>query len=299
VRSLKWAVALAACLLALGAAAPRPRIVSLIPSLTEDLFAIGAGAQVVGVSQFTDYPPAAARLPQVNSFSSIDAEKVLALHPDVVVGIRAQSALSADLRRLGLRTELIDDDSYADIYTDLAVLGRLSGHEREAAALSARLRARAAQLQRSVPPGVRPRVFVALGVAPIFTVGDGSYIATLLRMAGARNAAANLHQAYGRYSAEALVAAQPDAIVTDSGADLASVEGKPPWNALRAVREHRVYVLKDADLLERPGPRFVDGLQWLIEQLHAQARAHFQFHGLSRLPSSTISLEPDALCQHR
>lgn len=256
------------CALALGAVAPRPRIVSLIPSLTEDLFAIGAGAQVVGVSQFTDYPPEAARVPQVNSFASVDAEKVLSLHPDVVVGIRAQAPLTADLRRLGMHPVLLDDDSYADIFTDLAVLGHLSGHEREAAALSAHLRARAAALQRSVQSGARPRVFVVLGVAPIFTVGDRSYIAQLLRMAGARNAAADLPQAYGRYSAEALVAAQPDAIVADSASELRSVLGRAPWSTLRAVREHRVYVLDDADLLERPGPRFVDGLQWLIAKLH-------------------------------
>jgi len=265
-------LALLCCALTLGAASPRPRIVSLIPSLTEDLFAIGAGPQVVGVSQFTDYPPAAVRLPQVNSSASVDAEKVLSLHPDVVVGIRAQGALTGDVRRLGLHTVLIDDDGYADIFTALATLGRLSGHAPEAAALSARLRARAAGLERSVSGRSRPRVFVVLGVAPIFTVGDRSYIAQLLGMAGARNAAGDLPQAYGRYSAEALVAAQPDAIVADSASGVGAVLDRPPWNALRAVREHRVYVLADADILERPGPRFVDGLAWLIDRLHPAQR---------------------------
>jgi iron complex transport system substrate-binding protein len=269
---MKRVVALSLCALVLGSAPSRPRIVSLIPSLTEDLFAIGAGPQVVGVSQFTDYPPTALRLPQVNSFASIDAEKVLSLHPDVVVGIRAQSALSGDLRRLGIRPVLLDDDSYADIFTDLARLGRLSGHVREAAALSNHLRARAAQLERGVPSGDRPRVFVVLGVSPIFTVGDGSYIARLLSFAGARNAASDLRQTYGRYSAEALVAAQPDAIVADAASGIGSVLDRAPWNALRAVREHRVYVLADADILERPGPRFVEGLQWLIERLHSSGR---------------------------
>jgi iron complex transport system substrate-binding protein len=271
---MRAARALAAflCLLALGAAPPRPRIVSLIPSLTEDLFAIGAGSQVVGVSQFTDYPAPAARLPQVSSYSSVDAEKVLSLHPDVVVGIPAQAALTADLRRVGLRTELLDDDSYADIFGDLAALGRISGHAREAAALAGRLRARAAQLEAEVPAGERPRVFVVLGVAPVYTAGDRSYIATLLHMAGARNAARGLRQAYGRYSAEALVAAQPDAVLTDTGSGLNAVLDRAPWNALRAVREDRVYAIDNADLLERPGPRFTEGLRWLIERLHPGAR---------------------------
>ncbi len=254
-----------------ASAGNRPRIVSLIPSLTEDLFAIGAGAQVVGVSEYTDYPPQAARLPAVGSFASLDAEKIVKLHPDAVVGITAQKSLTADLRRVGLHVVLLTDDSYADVFNDLAALGRLTGHEREAARLGARLRARTAQLVRAVPAGARPRVFVVLGVAPIFTVGDRSYIAHLLGLAGARNAASALHDAYGRFSAEALVASQPDVLITDNTIGLGAVLDRPPWNALRAVKAKAVYVLDNPDILERPGPRYVDGLAWLIDRLHPHA----------------------------
>ncbi len=253
------------------ARAASPRIVSLIPSLTEDLFALGAGPQVVAVSQFTDYPPAARDLPAVASFASLDAERIVRLHPDLVVGIPAQAALVADLRRVGLRVELMPDDSFDDLFSDLARLGALSGHAREAARLSAALRARTAALVRGVPAGDRPRTLVVLGVTPIFTVGDRSYIAHLIALAGGRNAADGLAAPYARYSAEAVVAAQPDAIVTDRGAALTGALGTPPWNELRAVREKRVYVLDDADLLERPGPRYNDGLAWLIAKLHARA----------------------------
>ena len=253
-------------------AAQPPRIVSLMPSLTEDLFAIGAGSQVIGVSQFTDYPPAAARLPQVASFSSLDAEQIVRLHPDVVVGIPSQAALTADLRRAGLRTVLISDDGYDDIFADLAALGRLSGRASEAAALSARLRAQTVELMRRVPRGARPRVFVVLGVAPIFTVGDRSYIAHLLALAGARNAANNVSEAYARYSPEAVLALQPDVIVADHASGLAAVLNRPPWNSLAAVKAKRVYVIDDADLLERPGPRYNDGLAWLIGKLHPHGR---------------------------
>jgi iron complex transport system substrate-binding protein len=280
-----------------------PRIVSLMPSLTEDLFALGAGPQVVAVSQFTDFPAAARSLPTVASFASLDAERIVRLHPDLVVGIPAQAALVADLRRVGLRVELLPDDSFADIFADLARLGALSGHPREAARLSAALRARTAALVRSVsgvPPGTdvpgvparadmagtgasgigagadvrgragrttRPSVLVVLGVTPIFTVGDRSYIAHLIELAGGRNAA-GVDEAYVRYSAEAIVAAQPDFIVTDRSAGLTAALGAPPWNALRAVREKHVYVLGDADILERPGPRYNEGLAWLIARLH-------------------------------
>jgi ABC-type Fe3+-hydroxamate transport system substrate-binding protein len=246
----------------------RPRIVSLVPSLTEDLFAIGAGAQVVGTSQFSDYPAPAARLPQVASAGSIDAERIVELHPDVVVGIPSQASQVAMLRRLGMRVELMADDSYDDIFRDLAVLGRISGHTTEASALTARLAERARRITQSVRATNKPRCFVVLGVAPIFTVGDRSYIAHLIGMAGGRNAAFDLHSAYGRYSAEVLLARQPDVLIGDPQGGLGGVLDRAPWNALRAVREHHVYILGNADILERPGPRFNDGLAWLVARLH-------------------------------
>ncbi|MGP6188959.1 MAG: ABC transporter substrate-binding protein [Vulcanimicrobiaceae bacterium] len=262
--------ALAAAPAAPLGAQPQLRIVSLIPSLTEDLFAIGAGPQVVAVSQFSDYPPAAAALPAVASMSSVDAERVFRLHPSVVVAIKAQDPLLADLRRLGVPIVLLDDDTYDDIFRTLKTLGRLSGRSQQARALAASLRARTAALERTVPRGPAPRVFVVLGVDPIFTPGGRSYISRLIELAGGRNAA-DLQAAYGRYSAEALLAAQPDVIVADRQSGLTSVLDRPPWNALRAVRAGRVAVIPDADLLERPGPRYNLGLAWLVATIHSHA----------------------------
>ena len=252
------------------ARAAAQRIVSLIPSLTEDLFAIGAGPQVVAVSQFTDHPAAAAKLPRVASFASLDAERIVRLHPDLVVGIPAQAALIANLRRIGLRVELLPDDSFDDLFANLRRLGQLSGHASEAAKLALELHARTATLVARVPPGARPRTFVVLGVDPIYTVGDRSYIAHLIALAGGTNAA-TLRDSYARYSAEALVAAQPDALVADRTSGFASVRDRSPWNALSAVRDGRAYVLDDADILERPGPRYNEGLAWLIARLHPHA----------------------------
>jgi iron complex transport system substrate-binding protein len=270
-RTLALFALLAPAVVAAPVAADSPqssRIVSLVPSLTEDLFAIGAGKQVVGVSQYTDYPAAAAKLPQVSSYSSLDAEAIVKLHPDLVVGITAQANLVADLQRAGLRVVLMNNDSFDDIFADLTLLGALSGHGREAIALNGRLRARTAELIRSVPSGAAPRCFVVVGVAPIFTVGDKSYIAHLLRLAGARNAASGLDLAYARYSPEALVALQPDVIIADRASKIGSVLDRTPWNALRAVASKHVYVLDNDSLLERPGPRYNEGLAWLIARLH-------------------------------
>ena len=254
-------------------APPEPRrIVSLVPSMTEDLFAVGAGDRVVGVSSYTDYPPTAKQLPVVATFASIAAERVVALHADLAIGIDAQDRLAGDLRRAHIPVMLLHDDRYDDIFRNLVTIGATTGHRAQAVALVNRLHARTRALVRGVKRRARkPAVFVVLGVAPVFTVGNGSYIATLIDLAGARNAAAGVNAPYARYSAEALVARQPDLLVVDPSVRLNDVLAQPPWNALRAVKQHRVYMLPDAAILERPGPRYNDGLAWLIDVIDRAA----------------------------
>jgi len=248
-----------------GSPSTPQRIVSLVPSMTEDLFAVGAGDRVVGVSSYTDYPPRAKRLPVIATFASVATERIVALHADLAIGIDAQDRLAGDLRRARIPVLLLHDDGYDDIFRNLVTIGTKTGHRAEASALVKRLRAQTAALVRSVKRrSRRPNVFVVLGVAPVFTVGKGSYIATLIEMAGGRNAAADVNAPYARYSAEALVARQPDALVVDPSVRLSDVLAQPPWNALRAVKQHHVYTLPDAAILERPGPRYNDGLRWLI-----------------------------------
>lgn len=252
----------------------RARIVSLVPSMTEDLFAVGAGKQVVAVSEFTDYPPQAKHLPIVASFASIDTERIVALHPDLCIGIEAQDRLAGDLRRAGIPVYLRKDDAFDDIFANLDAVGTLSGHRLQALALVKRLRARTAALVRTVPHRARkPSVFVVLGVAPIYTVGRGSYIERLIELAGGRNAAADVGQPYARFSAEALIARQPDLIVADPDVGLGdAVLARPPWKALRAVRHGHLYRLPDAAILERPGPRYNLGLAWLIAAIDRATR---------------------------
>jgi iron complex transport system substrate-binding protein len=250
-----------------SAAPQNARVVSLVPSLTEDLFAIGAGAQVVGVSVYSDIA-GAQRLPVVADFSSVDTEKVVALRPDAVLGIPAQARLVEPLKRAGIRVVLLPDDSYEEIFTNLLVAGSVSGHQREAKALVARLAEQTKQIRALTRDFKRtPSVFVVLGSGPIWTVGPRSYIATLIALAGGRNAADDLDVAYGQYSAEALLRAQPDAIVTDPSVHLDAILDREPWRSLRAVTLHHVFTVDPAAILERPGPRYNEGLRWLVARL--------------------------------
>jgi iron complex transport system substrate-binding protein len=161
----------------------------------------------------------------------------------------------------------LPDESYSDIFADIRRLGAITGDDGGAARLSARLQQRTGALQRSEHAKRRPSVFVVLQAQPIWTVGPQSYISTLLHLAGARNAVVSLPRPYAQYTAEALIRLQPDAIVTGSDTQLPSVLDREPWRSLRAVREHRVFVLADPSVLERPGPNYNEGLSWLIERL--------------------------------
>jgi ABC-type Fe3+-hydroxamate transport system substrate-binding protein len=246
---------------------PAKRIVTLMPSFADDLYAIGSGGKLVAVSAYTEEPQAA-KLPRVADATSVDVEAIVALHPDAVVGIPAQERLVEPLRRAGIHVVLLSDNTYASIFTNLRALGALSGHEPQAAAAIARLQRETARLHaRVVAFARRPSVFVVLGTGPIWTAGAGSYIATLLDLAGGANAAGDLREPYGQYSAEALVRDQPDAIVADPSMHLDALLGREPWRSLRAVRLHHVYVSQRADDLERPGPAYVKGLQWLVDRL--------------------------------
>lgn len=253
------------------AGAPR-RVVVLVPSLVEDLCAVGGAGQLAGVSSATRDIPCAKGVPVVGDFASVDVEKIVALHADLVVGIPSQARFLRPLRTAGVRVELLDDDSYADIFSDLRALGRLTGHAAAAERLASSLRARTARLIAARRFKRTPTVFVVLGTGPIYTVGPGSYISTLVGLAGGRNAVTALPGAYGQYSAEALLRLQPDAIVTDPSVGLRAVLDREPWRSLRAVRLGHVFELPDASLLERPGPRYNAGLQWLIARLTPLAR---------------------------
>ncbi len=250
--------------------APAHRIVSLIPSLTEDLCAIGAGGSLVGVSQYSQDIPCARRKPVVSGFSSLDAERVVELKPDAIVGIPAQRRLTATLKE-HIPTYFLSDDRYEDIFRDITQLGALAGRQANARALNTRLHQQTNELRASERFRRRPRVFVVLGTGPIWTVGPDSYLSTLINLAGGRNAVASLPGAYAQYSAEALVALQPDALVSDESIHLDAALTRQPWRSLRAVARHRVFIIKNASLLERPGPHYNEGLAWLIARLRPVA----------------------------
>lgn len=241
---------------------------SLVPSLAEDVCAIGAAKQLVGVSSFSNDVPCAKKLPVVGDFASVDAEKIVRLHPDYVLAIASQSRMTQGLSALHVRVEFIGDQTYGDLFSSIQRVGELTGRTRAAEDLVARLRSETAALRAQTASFERhPSVFVVLGVQPTFTVGSNSYIATLISLAGGRNAAGPLAGGYSAYGDEALLRLQPDVIVADPSVHLDAVLNREPWRSLRAVRAKRVWMLPDPAILERPGPRYNEGVRWLVNRL--------------------------------
>jgi len=237
------------------------RIVSLAPSFTEILYAIGAGPQVVGVDTYSTQPAAARALPHIGSMNGIDSEIVLGLRPNLVVGMTSSEPQLAQFSSLGITTRAMPIDTLADCYAMIAELGRLTGHGAGADALAARIRDHLAATSRATANLTRPRALVIVDTQPIFVAGGGSYIDDLLRAAHVVNVAGGIHTTFPQVSAESVEAENPDVLII--GNDLQLPANAAPWSRIRAVRERRIIRLSDDDL-SRPGPRIPAVLDALV-----------------------------------
>jgi iron complex transport system substrate-binding protein len=249
--------------------APARRIVALAPHATELLFAAGAGAHVVGVMSGSDHPAAAAGLPIVGTSSALDLERVLMLHPDLIVTWPWTTPAQVEtLRAQGIAVFTTNPRSIADIARDLERLGVLAGTEEAARVAAARFRERLAALERDAAGRPPVRVFYQVSDTPLYTVGGGHLITQALRACGAENVFDALPLPAPEVGVEAVLAARPDAVIagTSGGRRPPWLEHWRRWPELPAARDARLYTV-DADLLHRAGPRFVDGLAQLCESI--------------------------------
>ncbi len=259
---------------------PAQRIVSLAPSNTEILFAIGAGPQVVGRDELSDYPEEAKSLPSVGgSMGDFNTEAIVALKPDLVLASELNPReLVSSLEALGLTVYYLGNPkTLEELYTNLDTVARLTGHEKEAADLVKSLKSRVAAVDQKIA-GVteKPLVFYELdGTDPTkpWTSGPGTFIDLLIARAGGMNAGAKLESEWAQISSEQLVAANPEIIVLGDavyGVTPESVKARPGWDVLEAVKTDQIFTFDD-NLVSRPGPRLVDAFEQLAMLLHPEA----------------------------
>lgn len=250
------------------------RIVSLAPSVTEILFAIGAGNKVVGVQDFSNYPPEAASLPKIGGFP-LNYELIASLQPDLCIGADITSPDDiAKLEGLGLKVMVINRTDLEGIFTNIELVGKAVGMEQSANALAASLRAELQALQERLKAATtKPRVFVELDET-LYTVGPGSFIHPLVELAGGANIAADADNPYPQLSAEQIIAKDPEVIVlTDAayGVTPEQVKARAGWEQITAVKTGAVYPI-DGDIISRPGPRILEGLKALAALIHPELK---------------------------
>ena len=256
------------------AKAPR-RVLSLAPSLTEMLFAIGLDEQIVGVTNFCNYPPAAAGKPKVG-YTQPNLESLLALSPDMVAapGELLRADVLAKLEALKVPTFIFEAKSLEHILAHIHTLGRIFERSSAADVLTRHMRERIAEVSRRVETVERKRVLYVLSSHPLITVGPDSYIHQMIELAGGINVAAGTSGAYPRLSMETVLENDPEILVFPVGSTESVPEHEQQtwkrWTGLSAVQHHRLHVVS-SDALNRPGPRVVDGLEQLAQVIHPEA----------------------------
>lgn len=246
------------------------RLVSLAPSVTEILFALGLGDRVAGVTDFCDYPPAAKTKPRVGGYAEPSLEALVALKPDLVVASAdsTKPQLVHRLESLGVPVYVVYPRTYREVAQTIRTLGRVTGALRAGEALAASLEDTARRTQAAVAGRPRPRVLLCVMVRPLVVAGPGTFVDDLIRLAGGVNVVPRGPSHYPTWGPEALLAHDPDVIVVTphpGDPDPRTAFGK--WPELRAVRTRRLQTV-EANWVQRPGPRLVEGLRALASALH-------------------------------
>ncbi len=253
---------------------PAARIVSLAPSITEKLFAIGAGGHIVGTSAFSDYPEAARRIPVVAGADGIDLERVAALHPDLIVvwGSGYAAAAREALRRLGAPVYVDEPDSLDSIARSLERLGRLTAAP-QAARRADEFRSRLQQLKQRYAGQRVLRAFYQIWPQPLMTLSGRHVVSEALQLCGARNIFAHLPLLVPTVSPEAVIAADPQVILAaePGGVDRGALDFWKRYPFVTAVAKGQLVTL-DSDRIDRATPRMLDETARMCERIQA-ARA--------------------------
>lgn len=253
---------------------PAQRIVAMSPHVTELLFAAGGGDRIVGAVTYSDFPEAAKKIPRIGTNRQIDMERVIAMKPDLIVAwMHGSSERQIEtLRQLGIpifHSEPLKLDGIAD---NVQRLGQLLGTETVAQPAAAQIRAQFAALTKQYASRPPVRMFYQVWDKPLYTLSSGSIVSDAMRVCGGVNIFADLKVTAPVVSIEGVLQADPEAIFGTAEKDYGGVTLWKPYTTLKAVRNGNLFTL-DGELLNRAGPRMVDGTRAMCEMLE-QARQH-------------------------
>jgi iron complex transport system substrate-binding protein len=254
---------------------PPKRIVSLAPNITEILFSLGLDEEIVGVSIHCNFPEKAKNKVRVGSYISLDFEKITSLKPDLIIATGAGNTrdMVDRLEGLGFQTYVIYPKDFDDILQSIAHIGQVVDREKEARSVIEGMRKRSQRIIELTQDLPRPKVFIQIGDAPMVTVGKGSFADDLIRLAGGENIAGREKEVYPRFGMEEILKRSPEVILISSmnpkGDYQKILQEWTRWKTLPAVKNGRIHLI-DSDLLDRPSPRIIDGLEEIARVLHPE-----------------------------
>lgn len=248
------------------------RVLSFAPSNTETLYGLGLGDRIVGVDQFSDFPAEVAGKPKAGGVTDPNYERIAELAPDLVFTIGIGDDVIKRFEELGMTVVVVQPKTLAETVDSVRFIGRIMDADDAAAELAADMESDIAAIKdrvKDLTDDQRPRVFYEVWPDPLMTAGPGSFINDLIAAAGGRNIAANSDQAWAQFSLEAVVAGDPEVIITTfpGTIDDLKANARSGWQDLTAVRQGRVALI-DQNLVSRPGPRLVDALEIFAQAIH-------------------------------
>ncbi len=255
------------------------RIVSLVPSSTEIVFALGAGDRLVGVTEYCDFPAQAQDVAKVGGFTaqSVSLESILHLRPDAVLATgKLHQLLIAELERWKIPVVALEPELFADVYNNIRLLGQVTGTEEAAQNLVEQMQSRVREVRviaEQIPTSDRLRVFYQVWDEPLMAATNHSFIGEMISMAGAENVFADLQQRSPQVSEEAVLDRDPQVIIAPSGPQLDDVKlrlrNRSGWANIAALRNDRIHLVP-ADPVSRPGPRLVEGLLSIAHAIYPE-----------------------------
>jgi len=246
------------------------RVVCLVPSVTDTVFALGSADDVVAVSDYTTYPPEARKKPSIGSLVKPSIEAILSFHPDLVLGtsIPGSAETAAQLKSVGVPVYLVDPQGLPGILRSVKSVGEALNRVPQAAVLNASLNRRIAAVRARTLGKPAPRVLVPIWYDPIITVGKHAFISEILEAAGARSVTDDLSPDWPQISLEAVIARAPEALLLIRGGkvSIGTLQKRPGWDSLPAIQKGKVYYVESG--IQEPSPVAIDALEELAKEFH-------------------------------
>ena len=252
------------------------RYISLSPSTTEILFALGLQDEIVAVTSFCNYPEETKKIAKIGTFSEPNIETIISLKPTIVfaTGLE-QTPVVSRLKKSGLRVVVSDPKNISELLESITQIGKKTGREEAAEKLKENMLRRLEAVKAKaakIPPEKRVSVFIEIWHDPIMTAGPGSFVDELINLAGAKNIAYDAPRAYSRFSNEVIIERNPDVIIlgymdkVNESTQL--IKNRIGWQDIAAVKNNRIVKDINPDLILRPGPRLIEGLERIYQSLY-------------------------------